>query len=643
MRSPYPSILTNSYLLALGLLLCGSSFLQGANADDAVPPDEISWDDDDLPDVISSIANDLKFDENQKLAQHYLVFPANRPDCPTNYWEAGHGSDAVALEGDALVKVFPHYGNGLSYLGRDKENELDEDEEDTRCMAACLEKGTDIALAGYTMPHYHFVGENDESTINKKVKFDEWYRQSCKKVEVCLINYTVKERELEVFWMNEGTNELVKTSSLGYSERGTKCFHSYLGHKFLVMDEESGFEETITIEHVMTRAFGTSPPSSSQRFDDIEQVEEKVKGAFTYEWLKHKQVKRTFSSLGFAKGRLPNDVFANMGAFYYNNQHYVVNEEWEGKGVFVNWWETDVKFVAIPWGIKKHWQLRLMELVSEWSGVEIEETSMYGLRQYEEGARLLSHVDRVSTHAVSLIVNIAQENLANPWPVEVFDHADRLHEVNMEAGDIVYYESAKNLHSRNRPLTCKKGGCRFVNLFTHYRPLHDGDTWYHNLSDMPNRPPPLLEGQTAYDTEPSACRRLDGNFSDNLLGIGKVQCEDKSLGPYMSPTMFKLREQGDMFRWWKATANPNFMGFDENNKPTYKEALPQEDDDDDDEDVIVSPAGAGFDVEDYYEDDDEDDEYDDDEYDDEDEDELGFDHQEYIDYHEYGQARGSEL
>jgi len=639
MRSPSPSILTNSYLLALGLLLCGSSLC--ANADDSglSPPAPTV-----LPDVVTSIANDLKFDENQKLAQHYLVFPANRPDCPTIYWKAGYGTSAIALEGDALAKVFPHYGNGLSYLGRDKENELDEDEEDTRCMAACLEKGTDIALAGHTMPRYHFVGENDEQTINKSKEFNEWYTLSCLKVEVCLINYAVEERPLEVFWLNEATNEFISTTKVNYSERNTACFHSYLGHKFVVKDEESGFEETITIEHAITRAFGTSPPSSSQRFDDIEQVEEKVKLAFAHEWRKHKNVKRTFSSLGFAKGRLPDDVFANMGAFYYNNQHYVVNEEWNGKGLFVNWWETDIKFVAIPGGIKLPWQLRLMELVSEWSGVELEQTSMYGLRQYEEGARLISHVDRLPTHAVSLIVNIAQENLLNPWPVEVFDHADRLHEVDMEAGDIVYYESAKNLHSRNRPLTCKKGGCRFVNLFTHYRPVHDGSTWHENLSDMPNRPPPLLEGQTAYDTEPSACRSPDVNFRDNILGIGKVQCQDKSLGPYMSPTMFKLREEGDMFRWWKATANPNFMGFDENNEPIYKEAMPREGDDDERE-ALVSPAGAGFDAEDYYEDDDEYEEYGDEyeEYGDEDEDELGFDHQDYIEYHEYGQARSSEL
>ena len=57
-------------------------------------------------------------------------------------------------------------------------------------------------------------------------------------------------------------------------------------------------------------------------------------------------------------------------------------------------------------------------MVEAWAGVPVEQTVMYGLRQYTTGARLLTHVDRISTHAVSLIVNIAQGNLTEPWPVE---------------------------------------------------------------------------------------------------------------------------------------------------------------------------------------------------------------------------------
>jgi hypothetical protein len=43
--------------------------------------------------------------------------------------------------------------------------------------------------------------------------------------------------------------------------------------------------------------------------------------------------------------------------------------------------------------------------------------------RYEDGARLLSHVDREATHAASLIINVAQGDVREPWAIEVYDHA----------------------------------------------------------------------------------------------------------------------------------------------------------------------------------------------------------------------------
>merc|ERR1711865_695525 len=136
-------------------------------------------------------------------------------------------------------------------------------------------------------------------------------------------------------------------------------------------------------------------------------------------------------------------------------------------------------------------------LVSAWSGVEVEQTSMYGLRQYQGGARLLSHVDRKPTHAVSLIVNIAQNNLS-----------------------------------------------------THYRPVNDGDQWFSNFDDMPNRPSPLLDGQVDYD-----------QVDEGRIGVGTVDCHDSRLGPHISPTLYKASSAQHLFQWWKATEDPNFIGY----------------------------------------------------------------------------------
>jgi len=199
-------------------------------------------------------------------------------------------------------------------------------------------------------------------------------------------------------------------------------------------------------------------------------------------------------------------------------------------------------------------QIRLLDMVQAWAGVPIEQTVMYGLRQYETGARLLTHVDRHVTHAVSLIVNIAQGNLSEPWPVEVQDHADRLHEVRMEPGDVVYYESAKALHARNRPM--KGDGAYYVNLFTHYRPI--GDNQWFARPNPDGTPEPVLE-----DDLDGTCRLVSQGLTameldrrQQLGVVQAVQCDDARLGNTISPTFFQARGPDDLVQWWRYT-NPH--------------------------------------------------------------------------------------
>lgn len=75
-----------------------------------------------------------------------------------------------------------------------------------------------------------------------------------------------------------------------------------------------------------------------------------------------------------------------------------------------------------------------------WVGVELEMTDIYGMRRYEDGARLLTHVDRVNTHAASLIINVAQEAIREPWMVEIYDFAGR-----SAAVYILWYEVGCNV------------------------------------------------------------------------------------------------------------------------------------------------------------------------------------------------------
>lgn len=112
--------------------------------------------------------------------------------------------------------------------------------------------------------------------------------------------------------------------------------------------------------------------------------------------------------------------------------------------------------------------------LEEWIGgdIPLEPTSMYGIRMYLNNSVLENHVDRLKTHAVSTIINLDQD-LDEPWPLHIFDHAGNLHEIIMEPGDMVLYESARAVHGRPVPMQ----GKYYSNFFTHFAPV-DKNLWH---------------------------------------------------------------------------------------------------------------------------------------------------------------------
>ena len=152
--------------------------------------------------------------------------------------------------------------------------------------------------------------------------------------------------------------------------------------------------------------------------------------------------------------------------------------------------------------------------------------------------------------------------MREPWHVEIYDHADRLHEITMEEGDIVYYESARCLHGRMRPLagapsspaplplppltfthicshiiyiSCLSGDF-YVNLFAHYRPV--GDPEWFSKENPADGPAPLLDiGECAAEGNRTTC---------NGGAAARV--------PFLSPRLETLQGPNDLYKYWVATA-----------------------------------------------------------------------------------------
>lgn len=353
------------------------------------------------------------------------------------------------------------------------------------CTLVRLVKGMQVEHLRYPLPEKIFRYDSTQSPESLR----EWVASHCFEAEVGLVNQGSKD--LQLLWLDtDGQHK--DLGVLGPGEVNTRWMTSYLGHRFEVVDPDSQqVLAAITVESDGFYVVGDKPAPVVVDKEFLDQLEERVEMTVMDEWNKSRRVKRTFTGLGFSKGRLPYDLYASMSAYYYNNRDRMMREEWGNKGLFVNWWEVDARMIGMPWGLKKYWQGRLKKLVEEWAGVSLSLTDIYGMRQYEEGARLLMHVDRQNTHAASLIVNIAQIGMKQPWMLQIYDFADRMHEVDMEPGDIVYYESARCLHGRMRPLN----GTAYINLFAHYQPMEDGagDPQWYTKPNPPGTPKPILD------------------------------------------------------------------------------------------------------------------------------------------------------
>ena len=467
--------------------------------------------------------SDLPLDENNRLVDNWLLFVDN-PSCRTMaliaWMEVTPAFRRVASIPLAVADLYNFNNDSKRDASASMFSLFSEKKKPVHCGAVHLNKGMKSEYLQHVLPDDKLV----LTPQNKTNEFINWLRDrsSC---ELGIASHSVRHKHMIVYWVNPANNERVPNGDLEYGEKNTLWLESHIGHEFIIMDSKTGY---IVSQHFLTHStFIVVGEKSKMKL--TRNVTEVVRETLHKEWDRSRSVKRTFTELGFARGKLPLDLFASMSTYYYNNRLSLLREEWSGNRVFVNHWEVDVYMIIMPWVLKKYWQSRLKDLVQSWSGVELELTDIYGMRRYQDGARLLTHVDREETHAASLIINVGQSNIREPWAVEIYDHADRLHEVVMEEGDIVYYESARCLHGRMRPLA----GESYVNLFAHYRPVGD-PAWF-------LKPNPSDGVQPLMDI--GDCSRPEGSAT--------TVCSSGVHAPFLSPRKEILLGPDSLFEFYQ--------------------------------------------------------------------------------------------
>lgn len=193
-------------------------------------------------------------------------------------------------------------------------------------------------------------------------------------------------------------------------------------------------------------------------------------------WMQYTQSRLVpkFTELGFHKTRMPEEVFEKLkGALDWALANWDDVKSEGSIDVIYNPPGLDPKFAHIG-SLQKEVHDDLRPLHEAWGGMDLRPTSAYGIRIYQNGSTLVMHHDKVHTHVISSIVHIGHhyDSPAEPWPIEIEDHFGNLHAVNLEPGDMLFYESAKCLHGRMKTFK----GRYYASIFVHYQPV-DKNIW----------------------------------------------------------------------------------------------------------------------------------------------------------------------
>jgi len=135
-----------------------------------------------------------------------------------------------------------------------------------------------------------------------------------------------------------------------------------------------------------------------------------------------------------------------------NKDNKMMTENWPKGNTYVNHWDSPTYMISVEDSklrggghiIKQAIWDAAKDTVQEWTGEELTECSLYGIRVYTEGAVLATHVDRMPLVS-SAIVNVAQD-VDEPWPIEVYGHDGKAYNVTMEPGDMVLVSTLMEVH-----------------------------------------------------------------------------------------------------------------------------------------------------------------------------------------------------
>lgn len=174
-----------------------------------------------------------------------------------------------------------------------------------------------------------------------------------------------------------------------------------------------------------------------------------------------------FTREGFRKSSVPEELGKALSTFYATHRQASLPEASDAIGSYIRTKDKrpPARMIDLDATLRAPIAATLKPLLEAWVCQPLRTTAVYGIREYQQGATLDMHIDRMETHIISAILNVAQE-VSTEWPLFIHDHFGRRHAVFLKPGEMLLYESARLQHGRPEPLD----GANFANVFVHAMP-----------------------------------------------------------------------------------------------------------------------------------------------------------------------------
>jgi hypothetical protein len=186
------------------------------------------------------------------------------------------------------------------------------------------------------------------------------------------------------------------------------------------------------------------------------------------------QSMKNLTDVGFKKVRAPVRLKELIDDFWNANsqEEKQKTENWGVGNTYVNTWDSPTTMVSVDdkglrgsgAKLKEELWAATSAVAEEWTQQELQPCSLYGIRIYHNNSIMLPHVDRLPL-VVSAMINVAQDT-DEEWPLEVYDHDGHAHNVTLQPGDMLLFESASVIHGHPFPLK----GHYYASIFLHFEP-----------------------------------------------------------------------------------------------------------------------------------------------------------------------------